>query len=894
MAFIIDKQTLDDLNIFGARGNSSIFEMFNDTRTQGGAQLLEQMFRNPLSDDQEINRRTSIIRYFEEKDIVFPFRVELFDTLSYYLSRTDARTRLQLEDNTLQRKLQGAMGGDTNYEQLYKGVLACIEVVTGVHDFILASFPDRDMTPCRKELEEVVQWTNDQELVTLFVEKGKKKFSYVQIVGLDTLLRFQVREKIEKILSWIFRLDVYVTVARVAKKKNFVFATALPTGNNCIVIQEMFHPLVKYAVSNSLVVDRNSNVFFLTGANMAGKSTFMKTLGITVYLAHLGFPIPAQGMKFSVLGGMYTTINLPDNLTQGYSHFYSEVMRVKKIASELRAARNLLVIFDELFRGTNVKDAYDATIEITEGFARKRDCLFVISTHIIEAGSILKERCDNIRFVYMPTVMEGNTPKYLYKLKEGITSDRHGMMIVKNENILNILDKRKDVSKDGEDDEFVVDKQTLEDLNILDEFKSDSIFGIFNQTRTRGGKLLLKELFRKPLKDAGQINDRVSVLRYFQEKAMMFPVEDELFSSVYHYLGEGGGVSMFSSYVQTIKRRLMSNLGRDEEYTSIYDGITATSCFLRKLKKFIDELDQDNVPKAYAGRMVLWRKILVDSRLNWAFSEDKKAQLTWYEVARYDYLLRVRMQNEIRELMQLFYEVDVYIAVTDVARYKNYIYARAHAPELSENRIDIKQVYHPGIEHAVTNTICLGQRQNVLFLTGANMAGKSTLMKSFSIALYLAHMGFPVAAKAMDFTVQDGMYTSINVSDNLVMGYSHFYAEVMRVKRAAEEVARGKRLFIVFDELFKGTNVKDAFDATVEVTRAFSKFRCCSYIISTHIIEVGHILREQMNNLQFSYIPTVMKGGRPTYTYRLQEGITDDRQGMIIIQNERILEILDQ
>ena len=174
------------------------------------------------------------------------------------------------------------------------------------------------------------------------------------------------------------------------------------------------------------------------------------------------------------------------------------------------------------------------------------------------------------------------------------------------------------------------------------------------------------------------------------------------------------------------------------------------------------------------------------------------------------------------------------------------------------------------------------------------MAGKSTLMKSFSIAVYLAHMGFPVAAKMMDFTVQEGMYTSINVSDNLVLGYSHFYAEVMRVKCVAEKVASGKRMFVVFDELFKGTNVKDAFDATVAVTEAFSNHHCCSYIISTHIIEAGHTLREQMNNLQFSYLPTEMKEGRPTYTYRLQEGVTDDRQGMIIINNERIVEILNQ
>ena len=90
------------------------------------------------------------------------------------------------------------------------------------------------------------------------------------------------------------------------------------------------------------------------------------------------------------------------------------------------------------------------------------------------------------------------------------------------------------------------------------------------------------------------------------------------------------------------------------------------------------------------------------------------------------------------------------------------------------------------------------------------MAGKSAFMKSFGVAVYMAHMGFPVAAEMMEFTVQDGLYTSINVSDNLNMGYSHFYAEVLRVKFVASEVAAGKNMVIILDELFKGTNVKDA------------------------------------------------------------------------------------
>lgn len=67
--------------------------------------------------------------------------------------------------------------------------------------------------------------------------------------------------------------------------------------------------------------------------------------------------------------GMFTTINLPDNLSMGYSHFYAEVLRLKKVVMQLQQTKKLVIVFDELFRGTNVKDAYDATLAVTEAFA---------------------------------------------------------------------------------------------------------------------------------------------------------------------------------------------------------------------------------------------------------------------------------------------------------------------------------------------------------------------------------------------------------------------------------------------------------------------------------------------------------------------------------------------
>ena len=255
-----------------------------------------------------------------------------------------------------------------------------------------------------------------------------------------------------------------------------------------------------------------------------------------------------------------------------------------------------------------------------------------------------------------------------------------------------------------------------------------------------------------------------------------------------------------------------------------------------------------------------------------------------------DRLFRCVEPKALGELMKLFQELDVCAVVGRVARENDFCFPVANAE--GEVSMKMEGLHHPCIPGAISNDMAITKEKNIFFLTGANMAGKSTLMKSFGIAVYMAHMGFPVAAKRMEFTVQDGIYTSINVPDNINMGYSHFYAEVLRVKKVAIEVSRSKKLVVIFDELFKGTNVKDAFDATLAVASALAKRRACSFLISTHIIEVGQELGKACDNVTFAYLPTVMDGKIPRYTYRLQPGITADKHGMIIINNEKIIETI--
>lgn len=435
MSFTTDKQTLEDLNIFGKHGRDSIYNIFNRCNTRGGAAVLDELFRYPLSDKDAINKRSGIIQSFAALGTTFPFKSTDLDAAEPYLANTDERSKLTAQENSVARKLTNMIAMDVNTQLIYKGVESLTDLIKQAKE-LLKDLHANELY--REEKEEMFSILNNPAFTIIHGSKGK--LSQEQIAELDVILRFKERTQVEKLLRLIFNLDAYLSIAKVANERKFVFAKALPNGHQHLLqLEGVFHPQVKNAVPNSIQVTADSNIIFLTGANMAGKSTFMKSLSIAMYLAHVGFPVAATKMEFAVLDGIYTTINLPDDLGMGASHFYAEVLRVKQMAQELSAKKDLFILFDELFRGTNVKDAYEATIAIVSAFAKKRKSIFVISTHIIEAGDVLKENYANINFVYLPTRMNGNKPVYTYTLEQGITGDRHGMVIIQNENILDIL-----------------------------------------------------------------------------------------------------------------------------------------------------------------------------------------------------------------------------------------------------------------------------------------------------------------------------------------------------------------------------------------------------------------------------------------------------------------------
>ena len=172
------------------------------------------------------------------------------------------------------------------------------------------------------------------------------------------------------------------------------------------------------------------------------------------------------------------------------------------------------------------------------------------------------------------------------------------------------------------------------------------------------------------------------------------------------------------------------------------------------------------------------------------------------------------------------------------------------------------------------------------------MSGKTTLMKAIGLTVYLAHLGMGVPALKLSLRYFDRLFTSLNINDSILTGYSFFFNEVKRVKQLAESLNSGEKVFSLLDELFRGTNVKDAYDASAMVISGLLRWRSSIFIISSHLWEVWEKI-EQFPNIMSLYFESEIIYGKPSFSYHLKSGVSDMRLGMTIIENEKIMDLLE-
>jgi len=205
--------------------------------------------------------------------------------------------------------------------------------------------------------------------------------------------------------------------------------------------------------------------------------------------------------------------------------------------------------------------------------------------------------------------------------------------------------------------------------------------------------------------------------------------------------------------------------------------------------------------------------------------------------------------------------------------------------EPHESNVNIKadQVAHPLMgADCVANSIEFTKDSPIALITGSNMSGKSTFLRTVGINLVLAYSGAPVYAKA--FSCQSmKLYTCMRVSDDLQKNISSFYGELLRIKMISEEVKRNNKVFFLLDEIFKGTNSADRHLAAKAVIHNMDKSGATG-MVSTHDLELDVIEEESKGRVTNHHFEETYKDDQILFDYQLKEGVSKTRNAIFLIK----------
>ncbi|ANI89575.1 DNA mismatch repair protein MutS [Arachidicoccus ginsenosidimutans] len=434
----IDNSTLHDLNIFGRYEQETILHLLNYTRTNGGKEELKRIFYEPFGDVKQIKESQEVIKKFIETLPHFPETITNGTVMvldKYYDAPV---TSIPLGAGALTGFLYKIFSrGD--YTTVRYSVKHFIDFVKGMRE-LLRLFPDNNYAePLQKTLDGIKQQLDKPVFQKIETFSKDYKPSVKDNLALGFFFNHN-KLAIQSLEDLFFRIDAWYSLAKATVEHNFHFPEIVESETPLIEARNLYHPLLENPVGYDFSLTERNNFLFLTGANMAGKSTFIRAVGISVYLASLGMGVPADDMKMSSFDGLLSNIEVADNTLKGESYFFNEVQRIKTTVGKIENGKKWLILIDELFKGTNIQDAMKCSTAVIEGLRKVKSSLFILSTHLYEIGENLKQY-PNIQFKYFETEAKDDTLIFSYKLKDGISNDRLGYLILRREKVVDMLDK---------------------------------------------------------------------------------------------------------------------------------------------------------------------------------------------------------------------------------------------------------------------------------------------------------------------------------------------------------------------------------------------------------------------------------------------------------------------
>ncbi|WP_034921633.1 MutS-related protein [Gillisia sp. CAL575] len=258
-------------------------------------------------------------------------------------------------------------------------------------------------------------------------------------------------EDIKQLFQFIGEIDSAISCASIQSahanycKPNFI-------SGKKVVTEDIYHPLIENCVSNNLNLENNS--LLLTGSNMSGKTTFIRTFSINAILGqtlNFCFATKFEAAFFKI----YSSIRISDNLMNSTSYYLEEVVRIKELIDASNQGNCNLFILDELFKGTNTMERIAAGKSILS-YLNKKNHVVMVSTHDLELTELLKE--ENFDLYHFSETIKNDQLSFDYKIKPGKPQSGNAIKI------LELYDYPLEIIRNSRDFEIIVKKLIMQSI----------------------------------------------------------------------------------------------------------------------------------------------------------------------------------------------------------------------------------------------------------------------------------------------------------------------------------------------------------------------------------------------------------------------------------------------
>ncbi len=241
------------------------------------------------------------------------------------------------------------------------------------------------------------------------------------------------KNKIENWFKVIAFFDAQNSLANVAFNHPAYIFPEINTNKEVIVAQNLGHPLLKETqrIDNNYTIE-NQQFFIITGANMAGKSTFLRTVSLSIVMANMGLPVCAEAFKYNPIK-LITSMRTSDSLADDESYFFSELKRLKFIVEEIKNTE-YFIILDEILKGTNSTDKAIGSKKFVQKLVASNST-GIIATHDLSLCEIEKELTE-IENYYFDAEIINDELHFDYKLKEGVCKNMNASFLLKKMEIV--------------------------------------------------------------------------------------------------------------------------------------------------------------------------------------------------------------------------------------------------------------------------------------------------------------------------------------------------------------------------------------------------------------------------------------------------------------------------